>query len=88
MLKGGGQITELEGQKAEQAQARLLETQSPEAFRDALAELRFYADIGRRRAMGKYVAPDTIYESQLGQQEQPAGVGDLTPEEKKRLGLD
>lgn len=87
-LKGGGQITELEGQKAEQAQARLLETQSPEAFRDALAELRFYADIARRRAMGEDVPPDTIYESQLGQQEQPAGVDDLTPEEKKRLGLD
>jgi hypothetical protein len=87
-LKGGGQITELEGQKAEQAQARLLETQSPEAFRDALAELRFYADIARRRAMGEYVAPDTIYQSKLGQKEQPTSVDDLTPEEKKRLGLD
>ena len=87
-LKGGGQITELEGIKAEQAQARLLETQSPEAFRDALAELRFYADIARRRAMGEYVAPDTVYESKLGQADQPAGVDDLTPEEKKRLGLD
>ena len=86
-LKGGGQITELEGIKAEQAQARLLETQSPEAFRDALAELRFYADIARRRAMGEYVAPDTVYESKLGQVDQPAGVDDLTPEEKKRLGL-
>lgn len=87
-LKGGGQITELEGQKAEQAQARLLETQSPEAFRDALAELRFYADIARRRAMGEYVAPDTIYQSKLGQQDQPTDTDDLTPEEKKRLGLD
>jgi hypothetical protein len=87
-LKGGGQITELEGQKAEQAQARLLETQSPEAFRDALAELRFYSDIARRRAMGEYVAPDTIYESKLGQPDQPTDTDDLTPEEKKRLGLD
>lgn len=87
-LKGGGQITELEGQKAEQAQARLLETQSPEAFRDALAELRFYADIARRRAMGEYVAPDTIYQSKLGQPDQPTSVEDLTAEEKKRLGLD
>jgi hypothetical protein len=86
-LKGGGQITELEGIKAEQAQARLLETQSPEAFRDALAELRFYADIARRRAMGDYVAPDTVYESKLGQTKQPEGVEDLTPEEKKRLRL-
>lgn len=87
-LKGGGQITELEGIKAEQAQARLLETQSPEAFRDALAELRFYADIARRRAMGEYVPPDTVYQSKLGQTDQPAGVDDLTAEEKKRLGLD
>lgn len=87
-LKGGGQITELEGTKAEQAQARLLETQSPEAFRDALAELRFYADIARRRAMGDYVPPDTIYQSKLGQTDQPAGVDDLTSEEKKRLGLE
>ena len=87
-LKGGGQITELEGTKAEQAQARLLETQSPEAFRDALAELRFYADIARRRAMGDYVPPDTIYQSKLGQTDQPADADDLTPEEKKRLGLD
>lgn len=86
-LKGGGQITELEGTKAEQAQARLLETQSPEAFRDALAELRFYADIARRRAMGDYVAPDRIYQSKLGQQDQPTDTDDLTPEEKKRLGL-
>jgi hypothetical protein len=52
-----------------------------------LAELRFYADIARRRVMGDYVAPDTVYESKLGQTDQPEGVGDLTPEEKKRLGL-
>lgn len=39
-LKGGGQITEIEGKKAEQAIARLQRTQSTEAFIEALLELR------------------------------------------------
>lgn len=86
-LKGGGQITELEGKKAEQAQARLLETQSPEAFRDALAELRFYLDIGQRRSMGEAIPPNQVYQSKLGETKAPASTDDLTAEEKKRLGL-
>jgi hypothetical protein len=44
-LKGGGQITEIEGAKATQAIARLQRTQSPEAFQEALFE---FADIVRR----------------------------------------
>lgn len=44
-LKGGGQITEVEGQKATQALARLQRTQSPEAYQEALYE---FADIVRR----------------------------------------
>ena len=75
-LKGGGQITELEGKKAEQAQARLLETQSPEAFRDALAELRFYLDIGYRRANGETIAPNQVYQSKLGETKPPASTDD------------
>lgn len=39
-LKGGGQITEIEGQKAEAAIARLNTAQSPEDFRAALTELK------------------------------------------------
>lgn len=65
-LKGGGQITELEGKKAEEAGARLLTTQSPEDFRAALAELRFYTDIARRRSMGENIPPDTFYEPTTG----------------------
>ena len=65
-LKGGGQITEKEGEKATQAAARLNEAQSPPAFRDALAEVRFYADLARRRANGE-VIPETFYESTLTQ---------------------
>ena len=65
-LKGGGQITELEGKKAEEAGARLLTTQKPEDFRAALAELRFYTDIARRRSMGENIPPDTFYEPTTG----------------------
>jgi hypothetical protein len=65
-LKGGGQITELEGKKAEEAGARLLTTQGPEDFRAALAELRFYTDIARRRSMGENIPPDTFYEPTTG----------------------
>lgn len=39
-LKGGGQITEIEGTKAEQAQARLNEAQSEEAYVEALNEMK------------------------------------------------
>lgn len=37
-LKGGGQITEIEGQKAEQAMARMDRAQSKEAYRKAVQE--------------------------------------------------
>lgn len=60
-LKGGGQITELEGQKAEAAQSRINTAQSEEDFRDALNEFRFYIDQGIRRLNGEQIAPDTIY---------------------------
>lgn len=53
-LKGGGAITEVEGQKAEQAIARLDTTQSPEAFREALTELKGIVEKGRERASQKY----------------------------------
>jgi len=39
-LKGGGVITEIEGAKAESAQARLSQAQSPEAFKQALRDLK------------------------------------------------
>jgi hypothetical protein len=49
-LKGGGAITEIEGQKAERAKARLQRTQSPEAYRAALGELRDVIENGMIRA--------------------------------------
>lgn len=79
-LKGGGQITELEGKKAEEAGARLLTTQNPEDFRAALAELRFYTDVARRRSMGENIPPDTFYESTTG------AAGSLSERKQKWLG--
>ena len=69
-LKGGGQITEKEGEKATQAAARLNEAQSAPAFRDALEEVRFYADLARRRANGETI-PETFYQSTLTQADAP-----------------
>lgn len=48
-LRGGGQITELEGIKAEAALARLDTAQGADDFRQALAEYRFYMEQGIRR---------------------------------------
>lgn len=50
-LKGGGQITEIEGQKAQEAIARLNTSQSDEAYAEALLELRGIVEAGKRRAM-------------------------------------
>lgn len=60
-LKGGGQITELEGQKAEQAQSRLNTAQSEEDFREALQEYKFYIDQGVRRLNGEQIPEDNLY---------------------------
>lgn len=49
-LKGGGQITELEGKTATDAIARLNRAQSPEAFLAALADLRAVISTGMTRA--------------------------------------
>ena len=49
-LEGGGQITEIEGQKATQAIARLGRAQSPEDARVALSELRGIIAKARARA--------------------------------------
>lgn len=54
-LKGGGQITELEGKKAEQAMARLNTVQDPVAFREAVNELRIITENGIRRLKGEAV---------------------------------
>lgn len=52
-LKGGGQITEIEGKKAENAIARLDRTQSEQGFMTALSDLRSVIQAGLTRAQAK-----------------------------------
>lgn len=56
-LKGAGQITEIEGAKAEQAIARLQQTQSPEDARQALDELEIIIMQGLEKAKIKTQIP-------------------------------
>lgn len=51
-LKGGGHITEIEGQKATDAIGRLTTAQGPDDYRDALTELRGLLTLGMDRSMG------------------------------------
>lgn len=51
-LKGGGQITEIEGQKATQAIGRLDTAQSPNDYRQALTELRDLLQLAQNRPPG------------------------------------
>lgn len=62
-LKGGGQITEVEGKKATDAIAQLSRKQSPEQFRKSVNELRDIADRARLKAerkLGKEPAPESL----------------------------
>lgn len=52
-LRGGGQITEVEGQKATQAMARLNEAQSEADYKSALNDLREVVQAGVMRAREK-----------------------------------
>ena len=52
MLRGGGVITDIEGQKATEALARLNTAQNPEDYRAALTELRVIVQNGLIKARG------------------------------------
>ena len=52
-LKGGGQITEVEGRKATEAQARLNPKQSEESFLQGVTELQQIARAAKERAAAK-----------------------------------
>lgn len=71
-LKGGGQITEIEGQKAEQAQNRLNTAQNEADFREALKEYKFYIDQGIRRLKGEQIPADNLYGQ--GAKSDPLGI--------------
>lgn len=80
MLKGGGAITDYEGQKAEAAYARLNQAQSEEDFKAALDEFNFYVQQGLQKL-----------QAQAGQQR--LGSGPMTApsggdDYKSRYGLE
>lgn len=54
-LKGGGAITEKEGEKATAAMARLQRTQSTKDYKDALGELRGILQTAKDRAQGSAI---------------------------------
>lgn len=59
MLRGGGQITEVEGQKAQDAMARMDRAQDEATFRQALQDFRDAVSEGRQKLMMKAgVSPD------------------------------
>lgn len=58
-LKGGGQITEVEGRKATEAIARLQRSQSEADFKAAAKELQDLADMAHQRAGGGPLKPAT-----------------------------
>lgn len=63
-LKGGGQITEIEGTKAEQAQARLNEAQSEQEYVNALNDMKFLIQLRKEKS-----------QSLLNSQQQPQNMG-------------
>jgi hypothetical protein len=58
-LKGGGQITEVEGRKATEAQARLNPRQSEESFLQGVTELQGIARSAKERAAAKIEPQDS-----------------------------
>lgn len=58
-LKGGGQITEIEGKKATDAMARLNRAQSDKEFEASLRDLREVMEKGRSRLSGASSTSDT-----------------------------
>lgn len=74
MLKGGGAITDYEGQKAEAAYARLNQAQSPEDFKAALDEFNMYVQQGLAKLEAQ--AGQQRMGAQPGPQPAPGGGGD------------
>jgi hypothetical protein len=80
-LKGGGQISNVEGIKAEQAIARLQTTQSEKAAREALNELASILRSGMAKAQA--MAPEKIGATQtpVQSEQQSAAKPQITPEQ-------
>lgn len=84
-LKGGGQISNVEGMKAEQAMARLRTAQSEKEAKKALNELADILRVGMAKA--RQMAPDKInqlesyYPQEQAPQAPPAAKPQITPEQ-------
>lgn len=89
-LKGGGQITEIEGQKATQAIGRLDTAQSAEDYRQALIELKDVLDLAAQRPVGwaeqQTAAPNEIPQiaDESGYNALPSGSIFLAPDGTQR----
>lgn len=79
MLRGGGQITEVEGKKAEGAMARLRTAQSEADYRAALMDFRDAVETGIAKLEAR--AGTTAFKPQ-------AGGDDLSAEERAYLGVE
>lgn len=79
MLRGGGQITEVEGKKAESAMARLRTAQSEADYRAALLDFRDAVETGISKLEAR--AGTTAFKPQ-------AGGDDLSAEERAYLGME
>lgn len=91
-LKGGGQITQIEGDKAQAAIARLDRTQSYDGFIDALTELEDVYRNAIRRAEGQAGSSEAATDTQADDRafivEMQAKIErgeDLTPDEVSRI---
>ncbi len=73
-LKGGGQITEVEGNKATQAIGRLSTAQKAEDYRDALNELKGIINEARSRAQTQAGVTPTAPAAPEGQTPAPGAV--------------
>jgi hypothetical protein len=64
-LRGGGAITEIEGQKATEAIARLNTSQSDEEFKKSLEELKGILAVGKERAKAMAADPNEVSRAPL-----------------------
>lgn len=86
-LRGGGAITEIEGQKATEAIARLNTDQSDEEFKKSLEELKGILAVGKERAKAMAADPNAVQRDPLPDaMTQPAPnadpAGDVTSKEQ------
>lgn len=93
-LKGGGQITQVEGEKATNAIAAMQTAQSEEQFKQAAKAFRDVVEGAKRRAIQKAQGQSSGATGSFDAPPATATVGELTPEEmaemeqlRRELGL-